>query len=93
MRKLNKRPPVHPGRILEHELEEAGLSANVAALALRIPANRLTEIHQWKPHVGRHRHASRELLRNIRADVDEPAILLRPSGRGGSICRENRTRG
>ena len=44
MRKLGKRPPVHPGRILKHELEEAGLSANAAALALRIPANRLTEI-------------------------------------------------
>lgn len=39
-----KRPPVHPGRILKTELQEAGLSANAAALALRIPANRLTEI-------------------------------------------------
>ena len=29
---------------MKRELEEAGLSANAAALALRIPANRLTEI-------------------------------------------------
>jgi addiction module HigA family antidote len=41
---IPKRPPVHPGRILKSELREAGLSANAAALALRIPANRLTEI-------------------------------------------------
>ncbi|HLH32703.1 MAG TPA: HigA family addiction module antitoxin [Terriglobia bacterium] len=39
-----KRPPVHPGRVLKLELEEASVSANAAALALRIPANRLTEI-------------------------------------------------
>jgi addiction module HigA family antidote len=42
--KTTKRPPVHPGRILKSELAEAGLTANAVALALRIPANRLTEI-------------------------------------------------
>ncbi len=44
MKKTTKRPPVHPGRILKRELEETGLSANAVSLALRIPANRLTEI-------------------------------------------------
>jgi antitoxin HigA-1 len=44
MSKAKRRPPVHPGRVLKLELKEAGLSANAAALALRIPANRLTEI-------------------------------------------------
>ena len=39
-----KRPPIHHGRVLKRELEEAGVTANVAALALRIPANRLTAI-------------------------------------------------
>jgi addiction module HigA family antidote len=39
-----KRPPIHPGRILKTEIEEAGLTANALALALRVPANRLTEI-------------------------------------------------
>jgi len=44
MKQPNKRPPIHPGRTLKTEIEEAGLSANALALALRVPANRLTEI-------------------------------------------------
>jgi antitoxin HigA-1 len=44
MNKRKKRPPIHPGSILKMEFEDAGLSANAVALALRIPANRLTEI-------------------------------------------------
>ena len=44
MKKPTKRPPVHPGRILKSEIDELGMSANALALALRIPANRLTEI-------------------------------------------------
>lgn len=48
MRTTTKRPPVHPGRILKRELEESGLSAHAAALALRIPANRVTEIIHGK---------------------------------------------
>jgi len=42
--KVRKLPPVHPGEVLETVLEDAGMSANALALALRIPANRLTEI-------------------------------------------------
>jgi addiction module HigA family antidote len=45
---MKKRPPVHPGRILRRELEEIGMSANAVALALRIPANRLTGIMNGK---------------------------------------------
>ncbi|HEX5431905.1 MAG TPA: HigA family addiction module antitoxin [Bryobacteraceae bacterium] len=52
MKKTAKRPPVHPGRILKNELSEAGLSANAAALALRIPANRLTEIINGKRSIS-----------------------------------------
>jgi addiction module HigA family antidote len=37
---------------LKRELEEAGLSANSAALALRIPANRLTEIVNGKRSIS-----------------------------------------
>ena len=44
MKQPQKRPPIHPGRILRSEIEESGLSANALALALRVPANRLTEI-------------------------------------------------
>lgn len=36
--------PVHPGRTLASELKTRGLTANALALALRVPANRLTEI-------------------------------------------------
>ena len=36
--------PIHPGQVLKTTLTEAGLSANALALALRIPANRLTEM-------------------------------------------------
>lgn len=48
MRKVRKLPPIHPGEILRDELDELGLSANAMALALRIPANRLTEIINGK---------------------------------------------
>jgi addiction module HigA family antidote len=47
-----KRPPVHPGRILRRELEEIGMSANAVALALRIPANRLTGIMNAKRSIS-----------------------------------------
>jgi addiction module HigA family antidote len=46
--KIKKRPPIHPGEILKDEFEEIGMSANAVALALRIPANRLTEIINGK---------------------------------------------
>lgn len=42
--KAKKLPPVHPGRVLKTLFEEAGITANAVALALRIPANRLTGI-------------------------------------------------
>jgi len=48
MKNAKRRPPVHPGRILAAEIAELGLSANAMALALRIPANRLTEIINGK---------------------------------------------
>jgi addiction module HigA family antidote len=38
-------PPAHPGDVLRHDfLEPLGLSANALALALRVPANRITAI-------------------------------------------------
>jgi addiction module HigA family antidote len=37
--------PTHPGEVLRHEfLEPLGLSAHALALALRVPANRITAI-------------------------------------------------
>jgi len=36
--------PVHPGSILEMEMEARGLSSLALALKLRVPANRISEI-------------------------------------------------
>jgi addiction module HigA family antidote len=36
--------PIHPGRFLAREMEARGLSALALALALRVPANRISEI-------------------------------------------------
>ena len=43
-KKGKKLRPIHPGQVLRTILKDAGISANALALALRIPANRLTEI-------------------------------------------------
>jgi addiction module HigA family antidote len=37
-------PPAHPGEILAEELRARGLTANRAALKMRIPANRVNAI-------------------------------------------------
>ncbi|MEM1096568.1 MAG: HigA family addiction module antitoxin [Bacteroidota bacterium] len=38
-------PPVHPGEVLGEEfLQPLGLTARALALAIRVPANRITEI-------------------------------------------------
>jgi addiction module HigA family antidote len=42
----------HPGRVLKRELAARGLSANGLALALRTPANRITEILNGKRGVS-----------------------------------------
>jgi addiction module HigA family antidote len=42
--KVKKLQPVHPGQVLRTALKDAAITANALALALRIPANRLTEI-------------------------------------------------
>ena len=38
------RVETHPGRVLRAELEARGMSANRLALAIRVPANRITAI-------------------------------------------------
>jgi addiction module HigA family antidote len=43
-KKDKKLPPIHPGEALQDILNEAGISANALALALRVPANRITGI-------------------------------------------------
>ena len=43
-RKEKRLPPIHPGRVLQEILSEAGLTVNALALALRVPANRVGAI-------------------------------------------------
>ena len=45
---MKKVAPIHPGEILKDTFEEAGIKANAAALAMRIPASRLTAILHGK---------------------------------------------
>lgn len=47
-----KLPPVHPGQVLKTILGDAGITASALALALRIPANRLTEIINQKRSIS-----------------------------------------
>lgn len=44
MRIINGMRPVHPGEILREELVELGISANMLANALGVPANRISDI-------------------------------------------------
>lgn len=44
----NKMRPIHPGEILQNELDELDLSANALARYLAIPANRITFILNGK---------------------------------------------
>ncbi len=44
MAKRKRLAPVHPGEALREIMNEAGLTANALALALRVPANRITVI-------------------------------------------------
>jgi antitoxin HigA-1 len=40
-RQPKRLPPIHPGEILQDLLNEAGLTVNALATALRVPANRI----------------------------------------------------
>lgn len=76
--KNERRAPVHPGRVLKSELEELGVSANALALALRIPANRLTAIIKGDRSIsadtamrlGRYFGTSAQLWMNLQSKYD-----------------------
>lgn len=88
-KEMKKRPPVHPGRILKHEMEEIGMSANTVALALRIPANRLTEIVNGRRSItadtalrlGRFFGTSAQFWLNLQAAYDLQTAEDRMAGR------------
>lgn len=73
-----KLAPIHPGEALREILSEAGLSANGLALALRIPANRVTKILKAERGItadtamrlARYFGTSAEMWMNLQAKYD-----------------------
>jgi antitoxin HigA-1 len=80
-------PPVHPGAVLADELEARGLSAHALALALRVPANRLSDIVRGRRAIsaetalrlGRYLGTSSALWLNLQAQYDL-AVAMRDHG-------------
>ena len=71
-------PPVHPGSILADELRARGLTANSLALALRVPANRISDIVRGQRSItaetalrlGRYLGTGAQLWVNLQAQYD-----------------------
>ena len=84
-----KRPPVHPGRPLKMILDDANLTAHAVALALRIPANRLTEIISGRRSIsadtamrlGRYFGTSAQMWMNLQSKYDLDLAEAELSGR------------
>jgi antitoxin HigA-1 len=89
MPKPKKLPLLHPGDYLKRVLEDAGLSANAVALALRVPANRLTEILHGRRAItadtamrlGRYFGTSAQMWMNLQAKYDLEAAEEALAGR------------
>ena len=62
-----KLPPTHPGQASKEVLDDAGITANALAQALRIPANGLTEIINGKLSIS-----AGTVLRYVGANVVWP---------------------
>ena len=77
-KKTRKLPLLHPGEYLRSVLDDAGLSASAVALALRVPANRLTEILNGRctitadtaMRLGRYFGTSAQMSLNLQAKYD-----------------------
>jgi len=77
-KQTNKLPLLRPGDCLKSVLEDTGLRANVVALALRVPANRLTEILNGRRAItadtamrlGRYFGTSAQMWMNLQAKYD-----------------------
>ncbi len=85
----------HPGLLLRVELTERGISANQLALALRVPANRITGILRGERAVsaetavrlGRHLGTGAEFWMNLQAAYD---ISVVEAEKGHEIMKEVR---
>jgi addiction module HigA family antidote len=84
---------VHPGEILEMEMEERGLSAQALALKLHVPANRITEIVRGRRSIsaetalrlGRYFKTGPELWSRIQVSYD---IAIAERELGAQVRRE-----
>ena len=76
--KKRRLAPIHPGDALGEIRSEAGLSANALALALRVPANRITKILKRERGItadtamrlGRYFGTSAEMWMNLQAKYE-----------------------
>lgn len=83
----------HPGRLLKAELEAREMSANQLALALRVPANRITAILRGQRAVtaetavrlGRYLGTGAALWMNMQTAHDVSVV---EAERGDAISRE-----
>lgn len=88
-RKPKRLSPIHPGELLKMTFDDAQLSANAVALALRIPANRLTEIINGKRSIsadtamrlGRYFGTSAQMWMNLQSRYDLEVAEAELAGR------------
>jgi len=77
-KKAKKLPLLRPGEYLRSVLDDAGVSVNAVALALRVPANRLTEMLTRRRAItadiamglGRYFGTSIQMWTNLQAKYD-----------------------
>lgn len=77
-KKRERLPPIHPGQVLQEILEEADLTVNALALALRVPANRIGAIIKGRRSItadtalrlARYFGTSAQLWMNLQAKYD-----------------------
>ncbi len=71
-------PPIHPGDVLRDLLNEAGLTVNALAMALRVPANRIGGIAKGQRGItadtalrlGRYFGTSAQMWMNLQAKYE-----------------------
>lgn len=83
----------HPGQVLRTELETRGMSANQLALALRVPANRITAILRGERAIsaetavrlGRYLGTGPAMWMNLQTQFDISVVAMT---KGEAIDRE-----
>ena len=86
-------PGTHPGQVLRTELETRGMSANQLALALRVPANRITAILRGERAIsaetavrlGRYLGTGPAMWMNLQTQFDISVVEMT---KGAAIDRE-----